>query len=72
MGGNILTLPSDYIEEGRKEGREEGRLIEIFSSVQEGDYSIVRGAQKAKMSIDQFEKSPFPVLIYARSSSVKT
>ncbi len=53
MGGNILTLPSDYIEEGRKEGR----LNEIFSSVQEGDYSAMRGAQKAEMSIDQFEKS---------------
>ena len=49
MGGNILTLPSDYIEEGR--------LNEIFSSVQEGDYSAVRGAQKAEMSIDQFEKA---------------
>lgn len=53
MGGNILTLPSDYIEEGRKEGR----LNEIFSSVQEGDYSSMRGAQKAEMSIDQFEKA---------------
>ena len=53
MGGNILTLPSDYIEEGRKEGR----LNEIFSSVQEGDYSAMRGAQKAEMSIDQFEKA---------------
>ena len=53
MGGNILTLPSDYIEEGRKEGR----LNEIISSVQEGDYSAMRGAQKAEMSIDQFEKA---------------
>ena len=49
MGGNILTLPSDYIEEGR--------LNEIFSSVQEGDHSAMRGAQKAEMSIDQFEKA---------------
>ena len=49
MGGNIITLPSDYIEEGR--------LNEIFSSVQEGDYSAMRGAQKAEMSIDQFEKA---------------
>ena len=49
MGGNIITLPLDYIEEGR--------LNEIFSSVQEGDYSAMRGAQKAEMSIDQFEKA---------------
>lgn len=34
-----------------------GRLSEIFSSVQEGDYSISRGAQKADMSIEQFEKA---------------
>ena len=53
MGGNILTLPSDYIEEGRKEGR----LNEIFSSVQEGDYSAMRGAQKAEMSIGRCEKA---------------
>lgn len=44
-------------EEGRMEGRTEGRLIEIFDSVQEGDYSIERGAQKAGMDIQSFEKA---------------
>ncbi len=44
-------------QEMMKKGREEGRLYEIFSSVQEGDYSIVRGAQKAEMTIEQFEKA---------------
>lgn len=37
--------------------KEEGRFEEIFSSVQEGDYSLERGAQKAGMTIPEFEKS---------------
>ena len=44
-------------EEGRKEGRKEGRLSEIFDSVQAEDYSVKRGAQKAGMSIPEFEKA---------------
>ena len=43
--------------EGRAEGREEGRLSEIFDSVQSEDYSVERGAQKANMSIPEFEKA---------------
>ncbi len=42
--------------EGWERGRTEGRLQEIFMSVQEGDYSIERGAQKAGMSMDAFKK----------------
>lgn len=34
-----------------------GRLQEIFLSVQEGDYSIERAAQKAGMDIQSFEKA---------------
>ena len=34
-----------------------GRLQEIFVSVQEGDYSIERAAQKAGMDIQSFEKA---------------
>lgn len=49
MGGKVLTLPSDLIREGR--------LDEIYSSVQDGDYSISRGAQKSNMSIDDFKKA---------------
>ena len=33
-----------------------GRLQEIFLSVQEGDYSIERGAQKSNMSEKEFEE----------------
>ena len=43
------------IEQGIEQVRERGRLQEIFMSVQEGDYSIERGAQKAGMSLEQFQ-----------------
>ncbi len=33
------------------------RLNEIFSSVEEGDYSIEGGAQKAEMGISEFESA---------------
>lgn len=36
---------------------DEGRLNEIFSSVQEGDYSAQRGAQKANMTLPEFESA---------------
>ena len=39
-----------------RRGREEGRLQEIFLSVQEGDYSLERGAQKSNMSEKEFEE----------------
>lgn len=39
-----------------RRGREEGRFQEIFLSVQEGDYSIERGAQKSNMSEKEFEE----------------
>lgn len=45
------------IEQGIEEGIEKGRLSEIFDSVQSGDYSVERGAQKAGMSISEYEKA---------------
>lgn len=53
----ICKAWEDQYQDGRRDGLSQGRLIEIFSSVQEGDYSISRGAQKAKMSIEHFEKA---------------
>lgn len=44
-------------EEAEKLGEQHGRLEEIFSSVQEGDYSVERGAQKAALSVDEFENA---------------
>ncbi len=49
-----MTLQEHY-DEKYNEGLKQGRLQEIFMSVQEGDYSIERGAQKARMSLEQFQ-----------------
>ena len=43
------------LEQGLEQGLARGRLQEIFMSVQEGDYSIERGAQKAGMTLEQFQ-----------------
>ena len=56
MGGNIITLPSDYIEEGRKEGFIEG-LKPTFSFVQKGIVTIESGAEESGMSIEEFKKA---------------
>ena len=45
------------IQEGMQRGTQQGRLFEIYLSVQEGDYSAKRGAEKAEMSLDEFEKA---------------
>ena len=44
-------------DDHKKRGIQEGRLFEIYLSVQEGDYSSKRGAEKAEMSLDEFEKA---------------
>lgn len=43
-------------EEGLAEGLARGRKTEVFVSVQEGDYGVVRGAQKLNLSVADFEK----------------
>ena len=47
----------DVAERLERRGIEKGRLDEIFDSVQAEDYSVERGAQKANMSIPEFEKA---------------
>ncbi len=47
--GGVLTM-CDVIEKERKEAREN----EIFSSVAEGDYNAERGAEKLKITVEQF------------------
>ena len=42
------------IKLGTEQGIKLGRDGEIFSSVQEGDYSIERGAQKMNLSVPEF------------------
>ena len=44
-------------DDHKKRGIQEGRLFEIYLSVQEGDYSAKGGAEKAEMSLDEFEKA---------------
>ena len=44
-------------DDHKKRGIQEGRLFEIYLSVQEGDYSAKRGAEKAEMSLEEFEKA---------------
>ena len=39
---------------GRKEGLLEGRELEIFKSVQDGDYGIPRGAEKLGVTETEF------------------
>ena len=46
-----------FVDGIRAEGRVEGRLEEIFNSVQSGDYGVDRGAQKTNMSVQEFEKA---------------
>ena len=38
------------------QGKEAGKQTEIFLSVQEGDYSVERGAQKMGISVVEFRK----------------
>lgn len=45
------------MQRGMQQGMQQGRLFEIYLSVQEGDYSVKRGAEKAEMSLDEFEKA---------------
>ena len=42
--------------EGRLEGITEGKAFEVYESVQEGDYSIERGAQKLGITVEELEK----------------
>ena len=44
------------MERGIEQGIERGRLREIMAFVQDGDISVERGAQKAGMTVDEFQK----------------
>ena len=57
-----MTLQEHYDEkyneghtEGLKQGIERGRLQESMRFVKDGDITIERGAQKAGMSLEQFQ-----------------
>ncbi|MCI5856655.1 MAG: hypothetical protein MR016_04735 [Agathobacter sp.] len=44
----------EVAERLENKGRAEGRRKEIFLSVQEGDYTVARGAQKLGISEEEF------------------
>ncbi len=46
---------TDGYNQGQADGYTDGILSEIYSSVQDGDYSIARGAEKAGVPVDDFE-----------------
>lgn len=54
---NMCKAWDDHKKRGIQEGMQQDRLFEIYLSVQEGDYSAKRGAEKAEMSLDEFEKA---------------
>ena len=56
MLSSMCNLSQGIKEQGIKQGIKQGRSSEIFSSVQEGDYDIKRGAEKMNLSIDEFKK----------------
>ena len=56
MLSSMCNLSQGIKEQGIKQGIKQGRSSEIFSSVQEGDYGIKRGAEKMNLSIDEFKK----------------
>ena len=49
-----MTLQEHY-DEKYNEGLKQGRLQEIMRFVKDGDITIERGAQKAGMSLEQFQ-----------------
>jgi hypothetical protein len=50
MGGTVIETESERLI---KEGEKEGRIAEIFSSVQAGDYSIERAAEKLNITVEE-------------------
>lgn len=55
--GCMCDVAERLERKGIEKGIQKGRLSEIFDSVQSEDYSVERGAQKANMSIPEFEKA---------------
>ncbi len=43
--------------DGYNQGQSDGKLSEIYSSVQDGDYSIARGSEKAGVTVAEFKSN---------------
>ena len=46
----------DAKREGIEQGIGKGRMIEVYTSVQEGDYGLQRGAEKLGISVETLER----------------
>lgn len=55
--GKDVNTMCDVAERLENKGRLEGRLDEIFSSVEAHDYSMERGAEKAQMNMADFKQA---------------
>ena len=53
-GASMCSVAQNLKAKGRQIGLLEGRQKEIFTSVQEGDYSAQRGADKLGLSLEDF------------------
>ncbi len=65
----LLRGRAEGISLGREEGILEGREIEIFKSVQEGDYGVSRGAEKLGVTeaefVEKMEAAGYKIPIFA-------
>lgn len=52
----MCNISEFFIERYLEQGIEKGRNLEVYSSVQEGDYGLQRGAEKLGISIEELEK----------------
>ena len=53
---SMCNLSQEIKEQALEKGIEQGRELEVFASVQEGDYGVARGAQKLELSVEKFKK----------------
>lgn len=53
----MCNISEFFIERYLEQGIEKGRNLEVYSSVQEGDYGLQRGAEKLGISIEELEKN---------------
>ena len=53
---NMCKAWEDQRKEDLENGRREGRMQEVFISVQEGDYGVRRGAEKLGISEEELER----------------
>lgn len=53
---SMCNLSQGIKEQALEKEIEQGRELEVFASVQEGDYGVARGAQKLELSVEKFKK----------------